>query len=188
MKTLLVVSLALLVFACQDVTPVQPDLEEGPELLVAQAPGGGNNVVKMVPFKSDGTWWAAGMEFSGCRGDPTLLSVFIEGEGTAMHLGRYQASWTVCWTYGFEFVSTGGSFTAASGDRLEFYGSTAENGTTHPFYPDNTWDVGPIMLVGGTGRFHDAEGWLDCVGDNNDAITEGVMICQGKVSSVGSSR
>jgi hypothetical protein len=187
MKSLRFALCLLPLLACQDGTPLQPELTPSPELALAQAAVSRGDQVKMVPAPFAGDWWVAGVDYTGCGGDPSLYSVFLEGSGTGAHLGRYLASWTVCWGYDGTFVFSDGTMTAANGDLLYFYGSQ-EHGTTHPFYPDGTWELTNGYYDGGTGRFEHAEGWYDCAGTSNETMTGGTMSCQGMISSVGSSK
>jgi hypothetical protein len=188
MKSLRFALCLLPLLACQDGTLVQPELTPSPELGLAQAAVSHGDLVKMVPASFAGDWWVADVVFDGCGGDPTLYySVLLEGSGTGSHLGRYFASWTVCWGFDGTFVSSAGTITAANGDILNFYGSQ-EHGTTHPFYPDGTWELTNGYYDGGTGRFEHAEGSYDCAGTYNETITGGTMRCQGMISSVGSSK
>jgi len=190
MRTLVIVSLALLVLACQDATPVQPELEEGPELLVAQAPGGGNNVVKMVPLKMKGTWWPTPTgDPSPCEPYPEAASRYLEWEGTSTHMGRVTGSATNCLV-----IQPDGSYVlllhsqrmvAANGDLLYARGSAAGDGTVLLVHPDLSFEIWPAPIVGGTGRFLTAEGTYHLWGDH---LFGGTFAMEGWISSVGSSK
>lgn len=188
MKRLIVVPVLLLVLACQDHTPLQPEPELAPSPALAQAPNGAGDVVKMVPYKGKGTWWVAGVDYEQCGGEVGLLSFLMGGDFTGPLIGHAQASWTNCYTSAMELVSQTGTITTANGDLLYFYSVAAEHGTRAIFYPDNTWELGPTLFNGGTGRFEHAQGWIVCSGTNNDELTEGTMTSEGWISSVGSSK
>lgn len=191
MKRLLAASVVLLTLACQDGTPLQPELGTSPELSRAQAQTANSqgDVVKMVPSKFGGAWEVTGADYTGCLGSSQTYTVDIEGNGTGTHTGRYQASWTVTWgCVDGAFVASDGTITGANGDAISFFGSADRDPpTTHPFYADGTWALYNGYFDGGTGRFEHAEGWYDCVGTYNETFSGGTMSCKGMISSVGSS-
>ena len=195
MKRLILVPAVLLLLACQDHNPVQPEPEVAPELAMAQARGGPGNVVKMVPHKGTGTMWfvAEGDESPCYDVDGWEGTTFCEGEGTMTHLGRSEFSFTNCMGAGdpwqrllllFRVTSR-----AANGDLL--YGEGLYYDPERPYrlivYPDLSWEGRNIRIVGGTGRFKNAVGWYSCFGDNIFAPRFN-WTCDGEISSVGSSK
>jgi hypothetical protein len=189
MRKLFPVPLLILAFACSDKMPVEPELAISTELGLAQTAARNGDAVKMVPFKAKGTVMIVGM-VPECVGDAGLLSVSVEIRVRATHAGRSVIAMTNCWTPNMEeFVETEtGTITAANGDLLYIHGSAEDYGTTHPFYPDGTWEFGPLHFVGGTGRFDGAEGWFDSWGTIDETGTAGTLISEGWISSVGSSK
>jgi len=71
---------------------------------------------------------------------------------------------------------------------LYIHGSAEDFGTTHPFYPDGSWEFGPLHFVGGTGRFEGAVGEFDLWGTIDETGMAGTFIAEGWISSVGSSK
>jgi hypothetical protein len=188
MRKLFPLPLLILAFACSDNMPVEPDLTISPELGLVQTAARNGDDAKMVPFKGKGIVRIVGMVL-GCGGDPGLLSVSVEIAVTATHTGRSMIAMTNRWTPNMEefVVTQTGTTMAANGDLLYIHGSAEDYGTTHPFYPDGTWEFGPIHFVGGTGRFEGAVGWFDNWGTIDESGTAGTSISQGWISSVGSS-
>ncbi len=123
-------------------------------------------------------------------GDAGLLSVTVEIEAKATHTGRSEIAMTNCRTPNIEefVVTETGTITAANGDLLYIHGSAVDYRTTHPFYPDGTWEFGPIHFVGGTGRFEGAVGEFGSWGTIDESGMSGTSISQGWISSVGSSK
>jgi hypothetical protein len=193
MKKLIVVPALLLLMACQDHNPLQPAPELTPELALAQARGEPGDVVKMVPFRATGTWRLVGADFSGCGGRSDWVTTFVELVGTGTHLGGFSSVSENCWstpdggiTWVYETQS--GAIRASNGSLLYYFASLEEFGSTHPFYADNTWALGPVHFVGGTGRFAGADGVYSGWGTNNEEKTGGTFTLEGMISSVGSSR
>lgn len=156
---------------------------------MVQAQGGMGDLVKMVPFKMKGTWWNVD------EGDPTPCEAFpgsvplsLEYEGTASHMGRSTGAVTNCFGPGTPgsrpFLAQSGTTRAANGDLLYAYG-TASGGTAMIIHADLSFEIGPVPLVGGKGRFANAEGWYHLYGDN---IAGGDFTYVGEISSVGSSK
>jgi len=188
MRKLFLLPFLALAFACNDHTPVEPELAISPELGLAQAAARNGSVMKEVPFKGSGFLRVVGQAI-GCGGDPSLplLTTFVEAEVRATHLGHSHFTMTACWTFAMEFVSGTGTFTAANGDELFIHGSFDDYGTSHPFNPDGTWEFGPLHVVDGSGRFEGAEGVFHAWGAMNEAM-EGPMAFEGGISSVGSTK
>jgi hypothetical protein len=186
MRKLALLPLIALSLACQDTTPVEPDLAyvSGPAQI--QTVDRGQRIMVPVPFKATGDWWIVGYDFTQCEGESGLVSVFMEAEIRGTHVGRSQMAFSACWDVD-DFVSTQGTITAANGDVLNFRGSAAEDGTTHPFFPDGTWTLGPVSIIGGTGRFQNAQGEYNGHG-TFDGETGGTMVSEGWVSSIGSGK
>jgi len=181
--------LGLFIFGCDtivDQEPIHDVLKKGQAENVT-------DVGKMVPFKGKGTWeYAAPPDI----GDEVVIIVLIEG--TATHLGRFEALWTARFSFDYEgmlgfigdYLSHSGIFTAANGDELYDEGD-ASTGTEHDFYePLGTgFLMTGIHLVGGTGRFENAEGLYDLsVNVSEDDPFVGTWEIEGEISSVGSTR
>ncbi len=186
MRKLLLLPLFVLAFGCQDGTPVEPDLALLSQPGQIQTADRGENPMMPVPFRATGDWWIVGYDFDQCEGEAGLVSVFMEALIRGTHVGRSEMAFSACWNVD-EFVSTQGSITAANGDVLYFRGSAIEDGTTHPFFPDGTWTLGPVLIIGGTGRFQNAQGEYSGHG-TFDGVTGGTMVSEGWISSVGSGK
>jgi hypothetical protein len=100
---------------------------------------------------------------------PPPISVLVEGEGTATHLGRFTVS------IPHEVVPPNGvgfyHFVAANGDTL-----TAEfTGVSAPVAPGFLYIVETATITGGTGRFAKATGSFVCerLYDSNAGTTIG---------------
>jgi hypothetical protein len=161
-------------------------------------PGKGN-VPHLVPFRGAGTWWYV------LEGDPSpctehtgkfplVIPVFSESAGTNSHMGRVKIAVTQC--YGFDvsdpvpvFLSHSVKFTAANGDELLGYGSIYDDPPIMATQDGVTYELVPIRLVGGTGRFRNAEGWFRLTGDFSMGVqVGGNHLLEGWISSVGSRR
>ena len=190
MKRIVAVPALLLVLACQDHTPLQPEPELAPSPALAQAPNGLGDGAKMVPLKMAGTWWpTAEGDPSPCEEFADAVPLFLEWEGTSTHMGRMGGSATNCMgpgAYGSRpFLSHSTTMMAANGDLLYSHGSAAGDGTQMVIHPDLSFAIVSAPLVGGTGRFRDATGSYNLYGDN---IAGGAFTLEGWISSVGSSR
>jgi hypothetical protein len=190
MRKLVAVTAAFLILGCLDQAPFQPDPAEAPELAVALEPGGQGDVVKMVPFKVEGTFWRpAEGDATPCAGLAGAIAVFLAWEGTGTHLGYHTGTGTNCVRIGADgsrlLLSQTATFHAANGDLLFAFGSADQDGTGMIIYPDNTWRIGPVPIVGGTGRLENARGWFHTVGENPMG---GAFAMEGCISSVGSSK
>jgi len=202
MKKLIVLPAVLLLLACQDHNPVQPEPEAAPELALVQARGGPGNVTKMVPFKGEGTWRVVGFEPVV---EDDVMKVFVEIEGTATHLGRFQWELMARYVlvvlghdedgnpiyYKTDYLSHSGIFTAANGDELYDEGCVDEHGTVN--VPDDFFGffMTGIHFVGGTGRFANAEGSYDFLVIATvppDPFPSGTWMMEGEISTVGSSK
>jgi len=188
--------LGLFIFGCDtivDQEPIHPT--------VTDIDG---NVGKMVPFKGKGTWEVVGFEPVV---DDEVMMVFVELEGNATHLGRFQGEMTAHYEllileddegnpiyYKTDYLSHSGTFTAANGDELYDVGCVDEHGTVN--VPDDFYGffMTGNQLVGGTGRFENAEGvyeWLVIATVPPvlpDQFPAGTWELEGEISSVGSAR
>lgn len=190
MKKLVVLPAVFLILACQDYNPLRPDLGVPPELAVAPLQGGSGHVVKMVPFKAEGTFWRASEgDASPCAALPGATAVFLAWEGTGTQLGYHTGTGTNCVRIEADgsrvLLSQTAIFVAANGDLLFTHGSANQDGTGMIVYPDMTWEIGPVPFVGGTGRFENAMGWYHSSGENPMG---GAFAMEGMISSVGSSK
>ncbi len=159
----------LVVFAACDEFPVRQPLAPEASLefhqdAIQDAEPALAKAGNMVPFKGKGTWQA--VEFIFPDPDVMEMEIVVEFEGTATHLGRFQAVWTGRYIFILvddapvptEYLSHSDMYTAANGDKLYGVGSVDE-GTEH--FPDDD-GIGFLLtgidIVGGTGRFEGAEG------------------------------
>lgn len=198
MKRLMAVSAVLLVLACQDHNPIQPEPEVAPELALAQARGGPGNVVKMVPTKGTGTMWLVAPNPSICEGlegwTPTPgQTMSLESEGTATQMGRITTTFTSCYGPEHEVLLYRQTMMAANGDLVEAVGNPDDPEMPYEFIvnSDGSYEVRNVRLVGGTGRFENATGRMDCFGDNILPLYSFQPVawtCVGEMSSVGSSK
>lgn len=184
MRKLFLLPILVLASACNDHTLIEPEVAVTPDLALAQVSAQKGGLVKMVPCKGKGHLKVVGQAM-GCGGDPSLLTISVEAEVRGTHVGHSYLTMTACWTPSMEFVEGTGTFTAANGDELFVRGSWEDYETIHPFYPDGTWEFGPLHFEGGTGRFAGAEGVIESWGAMN-ASMEGPMMFEGDISSVGS--
>ena len=158
LATLLIGSLCF--WACQkdEIQQVKP--VETENILLKAGHGG----PKMLPFKGSGTWQA--VEFLFPDPDVMEMEIVVEFEGTATHLGRFDAVWTGRYTYILEngvpvpgeYLSHTDVFTAANGDKLYGEGSVEEDAEYVPDDDGIGFFLTGISIVGGTGRFENAEG------------------------------
>jgi len=192
--------LLALVLACGDENPLQPNEElsitpGALELTVAASREG----VKMVPFKGGGVWWSmletlTEGEIADCDAVGGVPDV---GGGVLniTHLGRAEYRMLNCWDASFEFVIyETGTAVAANGDQLSYYGSSDDGMLTGfdwlvPF-EEGDYEIGPLSITGGTGRFVGATGSFISSGYAvlGDAGWEGTEDWDGEISSVGSSK
>jgi hypothetical protein len=190
MKRLIAVSAVILILACEDQAPFQPDLVGDPELALAQAAGGQGDLVKAVPFKMKGTWWPTAVgDASPCIPYPGAIPRFLEWRATSAHMGLVAGFATNCIV-----IQPDGSYllllhatrtVAANGDLLYARGSAADDATVLLVHPDLSFEIWPAPIVGGTGRFENAEGEYHLYGDH---LFGGAFTMEGWISSVGSSK
>lgn len=150
--TVLLVFAASLAVGCSSpMSPVSPSsLGSGASSLAAVPPGTVTAATGTRAIELRG-------EFEGSyagSGEPPLVTVHIEGAGTASHLGRFVFDSTHVVNF-IDFTGRGtASLTAADGDRL-----TGElSGKAEPRDNGVFYIVEKITITGGTGRFAGASG------------------------------
>ena len=189
LATLLIGSLCFLACQKDEGLPVKPDVAENMVLKAGPAQ------TVMVPFKGSGTWQATAFapDFENME-----IEITVEFEGTATHLGRFQAVWTGRYTFILVdgdlvptvYLSHSDIFTAANGDELYGEGSLDE-GTE--FFPDDDgigFLLTGIRIVGGTGRFENAVGFYYLMTNATVGFPfpGGTWEIEGEISTVGSTR
>jgi len=149
--------LGLFIFGCDaivDQEPIHPtftDIE--------------GNVGKMVPFKGSGTWEAVDFLFPYPEGVMEMY-VVVEFEGTATHLGRFEAVWKGRYTFivvddfpvPTDYLSSSTIYTAANGDELYDKGCVNDGTEYFPEEDGLSFFMTGIRIEGGTGRFENAVG------------------------------
>lgn len=183
----IVLLILFLPLACADGGPLEPteQLAVNPERLPAYVSADAD-FVKKVPLKGKGYLKIVG-QASGCGGDAGLISTTVEIPMRLTHLGLSTITSTNCFTFpAFEYVSGTGTITAANGDQLFYEGSADDYGTTHPFYPDGSWEFGPLHIIGGSGRFEGTMGVFDAWGMMDESGAAGTAFTEGWIASVGS--
>jgi len=172
---------------------------------IRSTPGKGN-VPHLVPFRETGTWWTV---FDGdpapCDrlkdAHPGVFPFFGEWKGTGTQMGGVTGTITRCYVYvgGTPvFLSTTAISTAANGDQLHSYASIYDDPPVHVIQDQMGQELVPQRIVGGTGRFRNAEGWFRNTGDFSWGWVEldpglwiplgGNYTLEGWISSVGSRR
>ena len=197
LATLLIGSLCFQACQKDEILSGKPDMTEHIALKSGLAETVTDGDVKMVPFRGSGTWQYAAEP--GEAEDEDVLVFFIAIEGTATHLGRLQgyetAQLKVFWMEDglpvpYAYVSEYTIFTAANGDEMHFEGCAVEYGSELILFDDGSgFSVTGVQLVGGTGRFENAEGWYDIwVTFSAELDGTGTWEIEGEISSVGSTR
>lgn len=195
MRKLLLLPFLIVSVACGDYTPVEPENEVSADLVVATAQGGDRHVVKMVPLKWKGTWWYAETgDPAPCERFSGAVPAFLEFDGTGTHTGRVTGGGTNCLDVsGYPAIAVFSQTLlaiAANGDEL--YGDGTINDSPPmevTIDPGVSFQVGPVLFTGGTGRFENASGWYMLSGDYS--LFEGnggQFTVKGMVSTVGSSK
>jgi hypothetical protein len=149
------VALVLLLAGCTDVDPVGvPDAADQTALSPAGAlhlPGSAGAVARPVQQTSTGVLWPTGY----CDETAGIARWWIEGSGTASHVGCFSIGKSMCLDPGTGAVTEGdGVLVAANGDRIHmvFTGQVVQ-----PAPP--TFEL-LYEIVGGTGRFENTAGEL----------------------------
>ncbi|MFH1764132.1 MAG: hypothetical protein ABIF09_08075 [Gemmatimonadota bacterium] len=193
MRTVYVLPLLALALGCGDGTLLQPDSDGSlipgqPELTVAAAQGD----VKMVPFKGSGHWWGVAAETPEREGfDCEAMGGLFLDEGAGVinvtHLGRSEYGYVNCWgevdiLYQFGWVK------AANGDQVTWHGTVGEGLVTIADWDNGTYEMRPLLIDGGTGRFEGATGIFHSSGTFEvvDGAYVGTETWKGIMSSVGS--
>ena len=109
--------------------------------------------------------------------------VYLEGDGTATHLGRYTVALSFCSGAGGILYNGRGAFVAANGDELRF----EFHGTSAFVAPNSLPFTSFATFAGGSGRFADATGEAVVTGTVNTTTGGGDGSWDGMISSVGSS-
>ena len=202
-KTIIVVLATLLIgslcfWACQkeDILSGTPDMSDHIALKSGQAETATfGNVGKMVPFRGSGTWHY--LEFSPDFAEEQI-EIVVALQGTATHLGRFHGVETYHFKFMMinenlvptEYLSHSSIYTAANGDELHNEGSV-EHGSVHEFHepPGTGFSLTGVSIMGGTGRFENAEGGYDFwVNKSHPDDPGGTWRLVGGISSVGSTR
>ena len=187
LATLLIGSLCF--WACQkeDIQQVKP-VETENILLKA-----GHGEPKFVPWRGSGTWQAIDFEFIA----EDEIRVTSELRGITSHTGRLRSGEVFIY-YKIdpetgailEYLRHTTTLTAANGDQI-FDETEGENGLN--FNPEDQtppwdWHGEEIILVGGTGRFENVEGWYAIWGTGTPEDGYGNWIIEGWISTVGSTK
>jgi hypothetical protein len=148
-------ALVLLLVGCTDADPVGvPDSVTQTALSAAGAlhlPGIGGAVARPVQQTSTGVLWPIGF----CDETAGIARWWIEGSGTASHVGRFNIGKSMCLDPVTGSVTDGdGVLVAANGDRVHmvFTGQVVQS-------EPPTFEL-LYEIVGGTGRFENARGEL----------------------------
>jgi hypothetical protein len=164
---------ALVVAACGADDPTAPT---GSGLVEAPERAG---EIKLVPFKASYTWRLVSEAPSpGCDG-PGEARAFLEGEGTATHLGRFTITLNHCGKPDLPLSDGHGTFVAANGDLLHitYFGVGGLTGAPPVFGFESR-----VTFVGGTGKFAGATGGATVVGTLDVRIVGGTGDWEGEIS------
>jgi hypothetical protein len=149
------VALALILAGCTDADPVGvPDAAQQTAVLPASTlhfSSSGSAAARPVQQTSSGMLWPIGF----CDEAAGVARMWIEGSGTASHVGRFSIGKSMCLDPTTGAVTDGdGMLVAANGDRIhmEFIGQLVE-------LEPPTFEL-LYAIVGGTGRFENAAGEL----------------------------
>jgi hypothetical protein len=161
-SVLLVVSVIAL--GCSDY--YQPLAPEADLAVLAYGAGRGpapQPVSVTVPFKGDfSVWNESDYSDDRCGGYPVFFLTMV-GHGNATHLGKMGVRMTFCCNFATgAYWDTEATFVAANGDELWL---TIPQGQILPNFGDNadyyqTRFDDPMPIVGGTGRFQGATGYM----------------------------
>lgn len=138
---------------------------------------------QMVPFRTS----SYSFHTTGVAAAPDCNTgdrrVYLEGEGTATHLGRYTVALSFCSRAGGILYNGRGMFTAANDDLLDFI----FHGTSTFVAPNSLPFTSFATFTGGTGRFEHASGDAVVTGTVDTSTGGGDGSWDGVISSVGSS-
>ena len=193
MKRSLLCPFLLLAIACQDGTPVQPDLGSSALIPPIQTASPTNDLVQMVPFRGHGTWWgtpgeATEAEIAECAAMEGEVDVGA-GIMNATHLGRSSYRFLNCWGAA-GLLYQAGRIRAANGDELTYFGPEAEGWEVFEVdWSGGAYEIGLVRFTGGTGRFENVTGSFTTLGVAlvGDEGWYGTELWEGVISSVGSS-
>jgi len=174
---LIFVSLAVVFVAGCDQTgnaPVGPGIGMQPQRSAAE---------QMVPFHTSSYTFHTTAVAPATDCNTGERRVYLAGEGTATHLGRYTADLSFCSRPNGVLYNGRGTFVAANGDLLRF----VFNGTSSFVAPNSLPFTSFATFTGGTGRFEDASGDATVAGTVNTTTGAGDGSWDGTISSVGSS-
>lgn len=96
-------------------------------------------------LKGSSTWWGPGLSPSNC----TIATMLTDSTGQATHMGRVQASWSLCPLEPAYVLDGWLTITASNGDKLV---GRFDYDPTSPIYAFS------VQWTGGTGRFAKASG------------------------------
>ena len=173
--------------ACADNPVTEPEMAVTEDLGVDLPVYAKRMDVKMVPFKAKGTYWISGFGPPGCEDTPEAVLFYLGFDGNATHMGKIEGTAANCVIVeedgSYTLLSQTSTMVAASGDAIFSYGS-ASDGARLNQYADGSWDLGPVPVIAGTGRFKNASGWYILSGPEPGG---GPYQTVGEISSVGSS-
>jgi len=138
---------------------------------------------QMVPFHTTSYSFRTTAVASSSDCNAGERRVYLEGEGTATHLGRYTAALSFCSSPSGALYNGRGAFEAANGDLLHFI----FHGTAAFVAPNSLPFTSYATFDGGTGRFEGASGEAVVTGTVNTTTGAGDGSWDGVISSVGSS-
>ncbi|MEJ2540824.1 MAG: hypothetical protein P8188_12780 [Gemmatimonadota bacterium] len=174
--------------ACGDEGPLQPDRADGSALHPTAPANASAATATMLPFKGQGVF-STSVDPGACPEFPGAIGVLIDFSGVALHLGRIEGTAINCVVIGADgsraLQAQTATMAAANGDVLFLRGTATADGTAVVYAPDGSFSLGPVPLVGGTGRFTGATGYYTLTG--SDPV-QGPFGFTGQISSVGSSR
>jgi len=178
-RLLALVTTLVLVSACAD-SPTQPEVTD------LALMGTADRTVKMVPFKGSQTQLPADPTGIVCPGGEVAAKA--TAEGTATHLGQFTVVIFQCVEPVFGIWSKiDGTFTAANGDQLEMEMDPLNPGRIVVFDPASGFEsTGGLEIVGGTGRFEGATGYVTFRSFVDFAVPGAFTTLDGEISSSGS--
>ncbi|HZD05613.1 MAG TPA: hypothetical protein VE173_11855 [Longimicrobiales bacterium] len=146
---------ALVLAGCQDTDPLMPTAEDVLAPVTAQQ--------RWTPHRPFAGHFAGTLAPGAqCGAEPWEVNLYVQGEGIATHLGVTTLDLRACYDMS-TFTPVGpvtATFTGADGDEVWMIATTFDADPTSGVMTAD-YDV-----VGGTGRFQDAEGDLAVTGQN----------------------